>query len=342
MMPSIRKTIRPNLIIGGVVVVVLLGAIFAMVVLRSPALRPPGLGESFTYDVTALAQTDPSLILYHETENLSTGFATTVAIAVGPNDRMYIAGDRSIRSFDSSGRCVLEIDLPDDPRCVTVSGDETIFIGFRDHVEVYSSEGTLRDQWSSLGSQSLLTSIAVFDGHVFVADAGRRQVIHYLISGEQVNIVGQKDEALGAAGFVVPNPYFDLAAGVDGLLRVANPGRHRVEFYTFDGSLELWWGEVSMQIEGFAGCGNPVNITLLPDGRLVTCEKGLPRVKIYSPQGVFSGVVAGAEQFPDYRFDGVARDRDGELDVAVDSHGRILVLDTAGQTVRIFVLNDAS
>lgn len=337
-----RKAIIPNLIIGTVVAMALLGALFAMVRLRSPAQQQLGLGEAFTYDMGVLRQTDPRLILYHETEKLSTGFETAVAIAVGPNDRTYVAGDRSIRAFDSSGRRLLEVDLPDGPRCVTVSADGNIFVGFREHVEVYSSEGRLGDQWPSLGPQSLLTSIAVSDGHVFVADAGRRRVMHYLISGELVNSIGQKDEAQGVAGFVVPHPYFDLAVGTDGLLRVANPGRHRIEFYTFDGVLELWWGEVSMQIEGFAGCGNPVNFALLPDGRLVTCEKGLPRVKIYTSQGMFAGVVAGAEQFPDYRFDGVSGDGNRELDVAVDSRGRILVLDTAGQIVRIFVPNEAS
>ena len=341
-MQSVRKMILSNVISGTVVVVALLGLLIAMVLLRSPTLKPPSLSESFTYDVAALRQTDPLLVLYRETEKLSTGFERTVGITVGPHDWIYVAGDRSIRSFDASGRCVLEVGLPDEPRCVAVSGDGSIYVGFREHVEVYSQEGMLRDQWPSLGPQSLLTSIAVLDGHVFVADAGMRGVVHYLISGELVNRMGQKDEALGLAGFVVPHPYFDLAVGDDGLLRVANPGRHRIEYYTFDGSLELWWGEVSMQIEGFAGCGNPANFALLRDGSVVTCEKGLPRVKIYTPQGVFVGVVAGPEQFPEYRFDGVLSERNGELDVAVDSHGRILVLDTVGQVVRIFVANASS
>ncbi|MDP6042015.1 MAG: hypothetical protein QGG64_25930, partial [Candidatus Latescibacteria bacterium] len=327
-----------NAIIAAVVTVALLGAIFAIVRLRSPA--KVGLGESFTYDVAALRKTDPRLIMYHEVEKLSTGFETAVAIAIGSDDRTYVAGDKSIRAFDSSGRRTLEIALPDAPTGLAISDEGDIFAGLRDHIEVYNSEGVLRDRWQSLGPQSRLTSIAILDDHVFIADAGLRQVTHYDVSGAPISIIGQKDEAQGVAGFVVPHPYFDLAVADDGLLRVANPGRHRIEFYTFDGSLELWWGEVSMQIEGFAGCGNPANFALFPDGRLVTCEKGLPRVKIYSPQGVFAGVVAGAEQFPDYLFDGVSGSRSGELDVAVDSHGRVLVLDATQKAVRIFVAND--
>lgn len=340
MIQFVRKTIRPNIIIGTVIVLALLGGLLFLIL--SPARTHVDLGASFSYDVTSLRQTDPRLILYHETENLSTGFKKTTAVAVGPNDRIYVAGDQSVRAFDISGRVLLKVDLPAEPRCVAISDAGDIFVGFRDHVEVYGSDGRLREQWASLGSPSQFTSIAVSDGRVFVADAGRRRVMHYLTSGALVNMIGQKDEALGVDGFVVPHPYFDLAVGVDGLLRVANPGRHRIELYTFDGGLELWWGEVSMQIEGFAGCGNPANFALLSDGRVVTCEKGLPRVKIYTAQGVFAGVVAGAEQFPDYRFDGTFPERNGELDVAVDSQGRVLVLDTAGQTIRIFIQNDAS
>ena len=64
----------------------------------------------------------------------------------------------------------------------------------------------------------------------------------------------------------------------DGLLRVVNPGRHRIEAYTFDGDLEFSWGKVSVGIEGFCGCCNPVNFAILSDGSFITCEKGLTRV----------------------------------------------------------------
>ena len=34
----------------------------------------------------------------------------------------------------------------------------------------------------------------------------------------------------------------------DGLLWVVNPGRHRLEAYTFDGDLQSYWGEESLGI----------------------------------------------------------------------------------------------
>jgi hypothetical protein len=123
----------------------------------------------------------------------------------------------------------------------------------------------------------------------------------------------------------------------DGLLRVTNPGRHRVEAYTVDGHLELAWGKPSAGIDGFCGCCNPINIALLPDGRMVTCEKGLPRVKIYREDGTLESVVAGTETFPENaKFSmNLAAGKLGGLDAAVDSKGRVYILDPVTGVVRV-------
>ena len=60
-----------------------------------------------------------------------------------------------------------------------------------------------------------------------------------------------------------------------------NPGRHKIEAYTFDGELETSWGTPATTIGGFSGCCNPTHIAMLPDGSFVTSEKGLARVKVY-------------------------------------------------------------
>ena len=78
---------------------------------------------------------------------------------------------------------------------------------------------------------------------------------------------------------------------------------------------------------------------LLPDGRCVACEKGLPRVKVYSPQGAFESVVAGPESFFENARAGALKARSdgllGGLDAAVDSQQRIYILDLVANTVRI-------
>jgi hypothetical protein len=131
-----------------------------------------------------------------------------------------------------------------------------------------------------------------------------------------------------------------VKVGGDGLLRVNNSGRHRIEVYTVEGDLELFWGKPSAAIEGFCGCCNPVGLALLPDGRYITCEKGLPRVKRYSAEGNFEGVVAGPESFPENAQAGKARDSEdgtmGGLDAAVDARGLVYVLDLVAAEVQIY------
>ncbi len=87
-----------------------------------------------------------------------------------------------------------------------------------------------------------------------------------------------------------------------GARRPAAPEQHRAPSrgsLHASGELEFAWGKPSAGIEGFCGCCNPVGLAMLPDGRCVTCEKGLPRVKVYSTEGVFESVVAGPETFPE-------------------------------------------
>ena len=151
--------------------------------------------------------------------------------------------------------------------------------------------------------------------------------------------IGVKNAERNVPGLIVPSPYLHVAMAPDGLLRVNNPGRHRVETYTTAGDLEFSWGKPSAAIEGFCGCCNPVGLALLPDGRYVTCEKGLPRVKVYSAEGAFESVVAGAESFPENAaatfVKGAEDCRLGGLDAAVDSQQRVYVLDLVTAEVRV-------
>jgi len=172
-----------------------------------------------------------------------------------------------------------------------------------------------------LGERVHLTAIAVADGIVFVADAGNREVLRCASDGKILSRL---------KGFVVPSPYFDLHVGTENVLWVVNPGKHLIQAYTLDGQYETGWGETAMNIEGFCGCCNPSYFARLPDGRFVTSEKGLTRVKVYDVKGKFEGVVAGPEHFPQNRQPGMG------VPVACDSRSRVLVLDLAAKAVRIF------
>ncbi len=328
-------------LIGVVVVLAIVIAIFAVARLDTTGKKGSGLGDEFVYDINDLAAIDPNLILYEQVGSaIATGFTGARGIAVASDGTIHVAGDTAVRKLSDRGGPLGEIGLADTPRCLTVADDGTIYVGMKDHVEVYDGRGERLAAWPSLGRDAVLTSIAVSKGNVFVADAGNRVALRYDLAGELVSRIGEKDGQRNIPGFVIPSPHFDVAVASDGLLRVANPGRHRIETYTFDGDLEGWWGEFSSALKGFCGCCNPVNFAVLEDDSFVTCEKGLTRVKLYDPEGKFVGVVAGPRQLVE---GGVARVctlpaecQVGAFDVAVDSRGRIFVLDTVKNVVRIF------
>jgi hypothetical protein len=301
------------------------------------------LGDSASasdYDLSKLSAIDPALIKYQEAGKIGMRFEHLRAIAVDHNDRIYLAADKTIQILSKEAAFLSEIRLKNSPRCLTVTEDGDIYVGMRDRVEVYSLEKGLKSIWDIRGQRAVLTSIAVSEDDVFLADAGNRVILCYDASGKLIRRIGKRDESRNIPGFIVPSPYFDLTIAPDGLLRVANPGYHRVEAYTFDGDFEFSWGNPSMRIDGFCGCCNPVNFAMLPDGRFVTCEKGLPRIKVCDPDGGLESVVAGSEVFSENAkscaIDGFSNCRTGGMDVAVDSKGRVIVMDPVEKAVRIF------
>lgn len=293
----------------------------------------------FAYDLERVSKTDPRLVHYEEAARFACPQPEPRRIAIGPEDRLYIAGRDGLSILDRAGAPLEKIALPAPARCVAVATDGTVYAGLRDQVAVFSRQGQRLGSWESRGPRAWLTGLAVGATDVFVADAGNRVVLRYDTSGKLVARIGEKSKDRNVPGLIVPSPYLDVALGHDGLLRVNNPGRHCVEVYTVDGDLEFSWGKPSAAITGFCGCCNPVALALLPDGRYVTCEKGLPRVKIYSAEGLFECVVAGPESFLANAKVGAINDKSdglmGGLDAAVDSQGRIYVLDLVAADVHL-------
>jgi len=275
---------------------------------------------------------DPELIHYEQTHLFAVEMQQVHAVAVGPDDRIYVGGDQSCRVFSGVDHSVrLDVPLQAEPTCLAVAGSESavpgrVYVGMKDRVEAFDADGKPVATWDSLGDGAAITSIAVEDEDVFVADAGNRIVLRYETSGKLIGRIGERDDARKIPGFTITSGYFDLAVSpVDGLLRVVNPRALRIETYTFDGDLEGHWGQATPGIEGFFGCCNPIHFAILPDGRFVTAEKGAERVKVYGKDGRFECVVAGPDQL------------DTQVaDLAVDSRGRILVLDPKAKCVRIF------
>jgi sugar lactone lactonase YvrE len=339
--------IPPNVwITATVLVAVAVGVVAMRELLKGRSGRQEsGLPDRAEYDIEPFKKIDPARIRYEQTQEIPTGMEEARAIAVGPEDRIYVAGDRAIRVFDSAGSPGANIVLDGPPACLAVGGAEhafpgRVYVGLRRRVQLLDPAGKPAGTWEVPGERVRLTSIAVAGDDVFVADCGGRVVVRYDVSGKRIGRIGQRDVKRGIPGLVIPSPFFDVAVAPDGLLWVVNPGARRLEAYTFDGKLERFWGKrESATLDGFFGCCNPAHLAILPDGRFVTAEKGLLRVKVYEADGQLDGVVAGPEQLESpsgaagpSRFDHELK----AVDVAADSRGRVLILDLAGRSVLVY------
>ena len=325
--PNIFRTMSstPKRVLVGLAIFVAVAGI-VLLGLRALLSQPGDQQNPYAYDISALKRAGRDAVQYAQTERI--GFATNEfhGIAVGADDRIYLAGERRMLVCDREGKHLSATDLAAPARCIALADNGDVYLGLEQHVEVLRG-GTNRAVWSSLGSNALVTSLAVGPGSVYVADAGNHVVWRCDFSGAVRQQIGRRNEAAGIPGFVIPSPYFDVAIGADNSLWVVNPGRHTLENYSSDGSLRATWGKAGTEIESFCGCCNPSHIALMDDGSFVTSEKALVRVKLYAPTGEFRGVVAG----PDLFAEGTAG-----LDLAVDASGRILVLDPQAGMVRVF------
>jgi hypothetical protein len=298
---------------------------FGYRVVRGPSV--PGETNPFEYDIEDFKKIDPGLVHYAESARIPLGPGEVHAIAAGSDGRIYVAGDEAVLVFDGNGTRLKTIETDGPAMALSVDGRDALYLGMIDHVEVFDLDGTRTSPWKSLGERAVVTSIAVSGPLVFVADAGNLVVWKYDKSGLLLGKIGERDEARDVPGFIIPSPYFDVAVDPDGFLWAADTGRHSLENFNVDGGFRTSWGEPSMEIGGFSGCCNPSHFAILEDGSFVTSEKGLVRIKVYNRLGSLVSVVAG----PDLFDEGTVG-----LDLAIEPSGRILVLDPARKSVRIF------
>ncbi len=294
--------------------------------------RRTELGRSFDYSLDDYRKVDPALIRYQELDPIVPAISNLTALALAPENWMYEGSQWVVVGGEKQAQLLPDgvvLDIEGTPSCLAVGDDGFLYAGFRDHIKVFDPKADWKHtRWEVPSGKVHLTSIAVDEWYVYVADAGSRRIWRYRKEGGDPLEIGKKDWAKGIRGFFIPSPFFDVAISrSDGSLWAVNPGHHALENYRPDGMPLSAWEASSMMIDGFSGCCNPSHFALMPDGAFVTAEKGLPRVKIHNQDGELRCVVAAPDQFDD----GVTG-----LDVAADDSGRIYVLDPSRGTVRIF------
>ncbi|MCM2372722.1 NHL repeat-containing protein [Aporhodopirellula aestuarii] len=311
--------------------VLILGGV-SVVVMRMESLTRSE--NSFALDVSRHTDIAEPLLHYSEAAPIALPLSDAHAFAVSPNGDMVVCGESSVWVLDAEGVVLQTLAPVVKPRCVAVAGKDhpqagRIYVAGNNAIEIFSADGESIARWDVVGKLPLLTSISLTNENVYVADAGNQTVIVFDDDGIQTGVIG--------AEFVVPSGYFDVVAEDNGLVHVVNPGARRVETYSVDGDREAVWGQAGSGMEDFFGCCNPAHIAMLPGGRFVTSEKGIPRIKVYDDSGKLQSVVAGTEQLLRRQSRGDEVLSGDVFDIAVDDEQRILVLDPTADQIRTFI-----
>ncbi len=334
--------------VAGLVLPVLFGAGIAGWKLRewtsgsdNSSNGPDGAKPDITFDDHALRHIDPALLTWKQTAEIPVGMKGADSFARLPDGRIVIVGSKSLRIIGGGGGAPsiapVEISLSKESLAVA-AGSDRIYVAAHDHVALFDHNGTALGQWNSLGLSAVITSIAVrgvgSTANVWLADAGQRIIVHCDGDGKVLEKFAGKDDAKHSPGLVVPSPHLDVAfaaiaadSSSDPIIWVNNPGRHELEGFSRDGTLVRRWGQFGMTPERFAGCCNPTDFAILANGRFVTSDKGVPRVRVFSPDGKLQSVIGGVAVFGE---------QVGGLDISVDGQGRVWVLDRSRDVLRVF------
>lgn len=337
-MEDARKRLIPAWLWAALAVVVV-----GLVLLLAVTDRRQEPSASYTFDVTSYAKIDPKDVTFEETKRIALNVVDPSALALGPDGKIYVAGENVVAIFDGEGNEAARYAVNGRPDCLAVTPDGKILLGMRSHIEVLDAQGASVAIWQDLGERACLTAIAADEQDVFAADAGNRVVLRFDLAGNLRNRIGERDADRKSPGLIVPSPYLDVALDPQGALWVVNPGRHGLENYRPNGELVSSWYRAGMDVPGFCGCCNPIHIAFRNDGSVVTAEKGLNRIKVYAPDTTLLGVVATPENLLASGTTSLSFDEDPPVaDLAVDRQNRILVLHKPQKAIRIFEQNALS
>jgi len=290
--------------------------------------NPPG-ENPYKYDIGQFRKIDKELILYKEKPSIAVDAEQIRGLAISNDDYLFVIADKKVFIYDSFKNLHHNFSVDETATCLAVGDSKKIYIGVKDHIEIFNQKGEQIDKRAVLSENAQITAIAVNKEHVAVADYGNKQLWLFNKEGKLLRFMGNKRYSEDKQGFVLPSPFFDVDFDKNGDLWANNTGRLRLEQFSIEGVLKSTWGRPSMDIAGFPGCCNPIHFAILPNGDFVTAQKGIILIKLYDHTGRFKGIVAGEDLFQKGATD---------LKLEVDSQGDIYVIDSIKKRIRVFTL----
>ena len=247
-------------------------------------------------------------------------------IALDNGGNAAVLGDGEIRIFQPGGNVLRRWKAQEKATCVAVAPDGHIYIGAGGRVEIYDSAGTHAGGFvaGETNRPASITAIRVLQNDILVADAAALLIRRFNLQGRPIGMIGNKSKT---GKFILPNKSLDLAVDADNRVYATDTGRHQVTCWALDGSPQGSFGKFGMsRPEDFVGCCNPVNLAVTPEGKVVTAEKMIARVKVYERDGRLLAAI-GPENF-----DPACT----HIFLAVDAQGRIFAADPVRREVKVF------
>ncbi len=304
---------------------IVLGGVIVFIVLKDVFKSELDSTNPYALEMGDLREVESSLVKYKEIRRIKGSFPDPVALDYHAG-LLAIAYKSRIQLIDTTGKEYFNQPVYDQTTSIAF-GDEKIYVGFMDHIEVFGKDADKLESWDPLDSSSYLTSIVIKGDRVLAADAGNSRICIFNSKGKMIHSFDGKDKLGSELGFMIPSPYFDVAIDPENEIWIANTGLQCIENYSEEGAFRSYWGKASFTIEGFVGCCNPAQFTILSNGYFVTSEKGIVRIKVYNPSGELESVVAVPDDF----------DLDSEPpDLTADEDGKIYALDLTRNMIRIF------
>lgn len=280
----------------------------------------------YEYNVDEYKKVNQELISHSETRQFKIKTGEHGALATHGGN-IYFAGNQQLSVISPGGEMIRQFPVQASVRAIDVD-DKNIVLVYRSAYQLFDHEGKVICDFNVKSDSSVFTSVAFWNDKIMVADAGMRKIYAFDRSEISSTIISEIEGVSGAKnlhGFIIPSPYFELAVNNEDELWATNPGMHALQQYDLKGNLLDSWDKASMEIEGFTGCCNPAQFTFMADGRFVTSEKGMPRIKIYRADGSLESVVAPPSAF--------AGEKAPEIATMGES---IVALDFDQQMIRIF------
>lgn len=329
-MPA-RKPVRSNVAVVAVVTLAMAVGVFIIITTDKTGQTDNHTpGDSKT---TGMPKADAAMKNWELAATWPVAIKGLSAVAVDPAGRVYVAGGRDWAILDS-GQTVSAGSAEAPVHGLAAGSNGTWYIALADRI-IEMQDGQLSRVVASLGDKARIKGISLRgDGErLFVADGGNCWV--WIIGCQDGGIDGYigRDDLTGKAQYRVERlSCFDVAATPDRLL-VTDPAAHAIDSWDLsrpEMPLSLRWQKGSDDgIAGFFGCCNPAHIAAMPDGRIVTSDKGSdgPRLRVFDAQGNLLSVIAEAEDLPS-----------GEklVDIATDSRGYVYAADGAAGCIRVY------